>query len=112
MLYMRNKILGEWYGRKTIPLLASGECRIIFCEDGTAKADGKVKILGDNMEVSADDITWEHCGENRFVGKYRDYHIEFIIQNGCLKTTVNPYKLGAVTNPKYDMNIPLEIKRR
>ena len=109
---MRNKILGEWYGRKTIPLLASGECRIIFCEDGTAKADGKVKILGDNMEVSADDITWEHCGENRFVGKYRDYHIEFIIQNGCLKTTVNPYKLGAVTNPKYDMNIPLEMKRR
>ena len=64
------------------------------------------------MEVSADDITWEHCGENRFVGKYRDYHIEFIIQNGCLKTTVNPYKLGAVTNPKYDMNIPLEMKRR
>ena len=53
---MRNKILGEWYGRKTIPLLASGECRIIFCEDGTAKADGKVKILGDTMNVSADDI--------------------------------------------------------
>ena len=109
---MRNKILGEWYGRKTIPLLASGECRIIFCEDGTAKADGKVKILGDNMNVSADEITWEHCGDNRFVGKYRDYQIEFIIQNGCLKTTVNPYKLGAVTNPKYDMNIPLEMKRR
>ena len=109
---MKKKILGEWYGRKTIPLLASGECRIIFCEDGTAKADGKVKILGDNMNVSADEITWEHCGENRFIGKYRDCRIEFVFQNGCLKTTVNPYKLGAVTNPKYDMNIPLEMKRR
>ena len=107
-----KRILGEWHGRKTIPLLASGECIITFCEDGTAKANGKVKILGDAMNVSADDICWEHCGENRFVGKYRDYQIEFIIQNGCLKTTVNPYKLGAVTNPKYDMNIPLEMKRR
>ena len=107
-----KRILGEWHGRKTIPLLASGECIITFCEDGTAKADGKVKILGDTLNVSADDIFWEHCGENRFIGKYRDYQIEFIIQNGCLKTTVNPYKLGAVTNPKYDMNIPLEMKRR
>ena len=107
-----KRILGEWHGRKTIPLLASGECIITFCEDGTAKADGKVKILGDPLNVSADDICREHCGENRVVGQYSDYQIEFIIQNGCLKTTVNPYKLGAVTNPKYDMNIPLEMKRR
>ena len=37
---MKKRILGEWHGTKTIPLLASGECSIVFREDGTAKADG------------------------------------------------------------------------
>lgn len=108
---MKKKILGEWYGTKTIPLLASGECKIIFREDGTAKADGMVKILGEKMTVCTDRLCWEHCGENRFSGVYGDYRLEFILEGGVIKTTVNPYKMGAVSNPRYDMNIPLEMKR-
>lgn len=108
---MKKKILGEWYGTKTIPLLASGECKIIFREDGTAKADGMVKILGEKMTVCTDRLCWEHCGENRFSGVYGDYRLEFILEGWVIKTTVNPYKMGAVSNPRYDMNIPLEMKR-
>jgi len=108
---MKKKILGEWYGTKTIPLLASGECKIIFREDGTAKADGMVRILGEKMTVCTDRLCWEHCGENRFSGVYGDYRLEFILEGGVIKTTVNPYKMGAVSNPRYDMNIPLEMKR-
>lgn len=108
---MKRKILGEWYGTKTIPLIASGECRITFREDGSAKADGKVKIFGEKMNVCEDGLCWEHCGENRFTGRYGDYQIEFLLTDGCLRTTVNPYRMGAVKNPRYDMNIPLEMKR-
>ena len=108
---MKRKILGEWYGTKTIPFLASGECRLIFHEDGRAKADGKVKILGDSMTVCTDEICWRHCEENRFVGTYGNYQLEFILAGEVIKTTVNPYRLGAVKNPRYDMNIPLEMKR-
>ena len=109
---MKKKILGEWYGTKSIPFLASGECTIIFHEDGKAEADGKVKILGDSLKVCTDDICGRHAEENRFVGTYGDYQLEFILTNGVIKTTVNPYRMGAVKNPRYDMNIPLEMKRR
>lgn len=108
---MKKKILGEWYGTKTIPLVASGECRIIFREDGTAKADGTVKILGEKMTVCKDGLCWEHRGENRFTGTYEDYQIDFILTDGRIKTTINPYRMGAVKNPRYDMNIPLEMKQ-
>ena len=108
---MKKKILGEWYGTKSIPLLASGECRLLFREDGTAKAEGKVKVLGEKMAISTDSLSWEHCGENRFSGTYGTYRLEFILDGSVIKTTVNPYRMGAVSNPRYDMNIPLEMKR-
>ena len=109
---MKKRILGEWHGTKTIPLLASGECSIVFREDGIAKADGQVKILGEKMRVCKDGLCWEHCGDNRFIGTYDNYRLEFILDGSVIKTTVNPYRMGAVSNPRYDMNIPLEMKRR
>lgn len=108
---MKQKILGEWHGTKSIPLLASGECRLIFREDGTAKADARVKILGDKMTICKDGLCWTHCGGNRFSGSYEDYTIEFVLDGGVIRTTVNPYRMGAVSNPRYDMNIPVEMRR-
>lgn len=108
---MKTKILGEWHGSKTIPLLASGECTILFREDGTAKAVGCVKVLGETLNVDADNLCWEHCEGNKFTGTYEDYQLEFVLSGTKIQTTVNPYRMKAVDNKRFDINVPIEMKR-
>ncbi|MDO5846074.1 MAG: hypothetical protein Q4Q04_04025 [Methanocorpusculum sp.] len=108
-----ESILGTWHGVKTIPLLASGACTITFLEDKTARVAGKLHVFGHENDIRVDDLRWNPLGNNRYLGSYGEHELPFVLnaQGTLISARVNPYKLGAVDNPRFNVEIPLDLRR-
>lgn len=109
----RDSILGTWHGVKTIPLLASGACTITFLSDKTARADGRLHVFGHENNICVDDLHWNALGNNHYVGTYEGRELPFLLnsQGTIISTRINPYKLGAVANPRFNVEIPFDLRR-
>ncbi|MDO5843619.1 MAG: hypothetical protein Q4Q53_00530 [Methanocorpusculum sp.] len=115
-LLQADKIVGTWKGLKSVPFLASGEFTITFLKDNTARASGSLRLLGQTHKISVDTIFWLNKGENNYVGEYDgepDKKVGFSLDKvgNRIMANINPYKLGVVNNPRFNMDISVDLHR-
>ncbi len=108
-----DRIVGTWHGTKNSPGLASGVCTITFHANKTAKASGKLHVFGRENTIAVDELSWTQVGTNRYVGAYEGHELVFSLnaQGTVILARVNPYKLGAVDNPRFNIDIPVDLRR-
>lgn len=108
-----EKIAGLWKGQKAIPFVGSGEGTVSISADGSAKGCCIVHFMGKDHRFQADTIHIEPLGQGKYTGTYLGKTVELSLSSSgnVLFIRVNPFKLGIVDNPKFNLYFPIQLTR-
>ncbi|HJJ27210.1 MAG TPA: hypothetical protein O0W95_03870 [Methanocorpusculum sp.] len=108
-----ERITGVWKAYKNIPFMGSGEGTITITADGFAKGCGVLHILGKDHHISADTIQVKPVGERTYLASYlgKTLTINLSPTGASFNLTINPFKLNIVSNPRFNLNIPIQFTR-
>ena len=108
-----ERIAGVWTAHKNLPFLGSGEGSITVTPDGFAKGCGVLHILGKEHHINADTIHVEPLGCGKYRGTYLGKSLTLQLNSAgtSFTLTINPFKLDIVSNPRFNLNIPVVFTR-
>ena len=108
-----DKIAGLWKGQKAIPFIGSGEGTVSIAEDGSAKGCCIVHFMGKEHRFHADTIFIKPLGQGKYTGTYLGKTLELSLSSSgkVMFIRVNPFKLGIVNNPRFNVNFPIQLTR-
>ena len=108
-----DKIAGLWKAQKAIPFVGSGEGTVFISTDGMARGCGVLHIFGKNHHFHADTIHIVPQGHGIYTATYLGKTVELSLSSSgkLIHIIVNPYKMGIVSSERFNLNIPVELKR-
>lgn len=108
-----EKIAGLWKAQKAIPFVGSGEGTVAISGDGFAKGCCVLHFRGKDHHFHADTIHIEPLGQGKYAATYLGKTIELSLNSAgnVMFIRVNPFRLGLVDNPKFNLNVPIQLNK-